>query len=329
MKTKNKISKELENKISMYVVVLSWCMKNLPIISLIPAVLDAFQTYKLMVAEIRSLVKQKTLITTGMSEDKKKTKLLLAEHALFIADAIYAYASKNKNYTLRNEVAFCKSGLEKLRDNLFIEACNTIYDLGMANLADLTPYTIDANTMQTLQTTIDLYTAESPQPTGAIKHRSILTTAIEDKRIEIDDFKESQFDKVVKLLKPDNKSFVDEYFASSKIVDAGIRHKKIIPPVTSDKLASVSGTVKDSKGNPLKGVTCVLIAGDKNYTDVTDKKGLYVFGGVLDGSYTLQVILYGKKMIVVKDMVVKTDEIVVKDFVMENEAGSELAKILK
>jgi hypothetical protein len=199
----------------------------------------------------------------------------------------------------------------------------------MEHLADLAFYNIDGNTMQTLFTSTDLYSQASPLPTGAIKHRGVLSIAIEDKRIEIDDFKESQFDKVVKLLKPDNKSFVDEYFASSKIVDAGMRHKKIIPPVTSDKLASVSGTVKDSKGNPLKDVTCVLIAGDKNYTDVTDKKGLYVFGGVLDGSYTLQVILYGKKMIVVKDMVVKTDEIVVKDFVMENEAGSELAKILK
>jgi hypothetical protein len=142
-------------------------------------------------------------------------------------------------------------------------------------------------------------------------------------------FKKHQFDKAVNLLETSHPMFVIDYHNSSKLIKDGSRHKKIIPPVTSDKLASISGTVKDSKGNLLKGVTCVLIAGDKSYTDVTDKKGLYVFGAVPDGTYTLQVILFGKKMIMVKDMVVKTDEIVEKDFKMEDDAGAELAKILK
>jgi hypothetical protein len=329
MKATNKINKKVENRLSLYLLIINICNNNMAALTFFTGIYDIYLGFKTHVDAFETLIDQKLLITSGLSKDKSNTKRLLAALANRLAAAVHIYATQSDNIILMEMMDFCISDLKYVRDEDLVKLCEKI--LAQANLYApvLIVFGIDANTILTFQTSINLYEGKNPLPKAAIEHRKTLTRLINEKITEITFYKKHQLDRAIILLETSHVAFVSDYRNASRIIKDGTRHKKIIPPVTSDKLASISGTVKDSKGNPLKGVTCVLIAGDKSYTDVTDKKGLYVFGAVPDGTYTLQVILFGKKMIMVKDMVVKTDEIVEKDFKMEDDAGAELAKILK
>jgi hypothetical protein len=105
--------------------------------------------------------------------------------------------------------------------------------------------------------------------------------------------------------------------------------KGAAPHAGSDKLATVSGKIGDAHGNMLAGVTCVLISEGKTYTVITGDDGYYLFEGVIDGTYTLQVMLFGKKLISFENVVLKTNDSLVKDLMMEDEAGNETATKLK
>jgi len=76
--------------------------------------------------------------------------------------------------------------------------------------------------MQTPLTSIILYTDQTAPPTAAIEHRMVLTSAIEEKQIELDDFKKHQMDTAMKLLKPTDITFVSDYKAASKVINTGM-----------------------------------------------------------------------------------------------------------
>ena len=105
--------------------------------------------------------------------------------------------------------------------------------------------------------------------------------------------------------------------------------KGAAPHADSDKLATVSGKISDAHGVALAGVTCILINETKTYTVITGEDGYYIFEGVVDGTYTMQVILYSKKLIRLENVGLKVDDVLVKDFMMEDEAGNELGTKLK
>ena len=315
----NKIDKHLENKISTYLVVLNLLLKNPALMALIPAVSDVFQIFKVKLAELRSLVKQKLLIITGLSRDKKNTKILLADLAEFIASAIHSFAFKSNNYTLLNEVNFTAAKMEKMRDSALIETCNNIYEIGMNHIADLAFYNVDANTMQTLLTSIGLFNDQTALPTAAIEHRKVLTLAIREKQLELDDFKKHQMDTAMKLLKPTDKTFVSDYVAAGRIIDAGMRHKKDVVPVDPDALAYMAGNISDANGDPLEDVSIEVFNEKYHFTADTDEDGDYFVEGIPDGTYTIKISLTGKKTMEMYGIVFRANDEAEENFNMEDE----------
>ena len=320
MKTINKISKRVENTLSMLKVVLSLCTKNVALLMLFTGVFDAYQLFKTKVGELESLVKQKILIITGLSTDKKNTKILLAELAYEIASAIHAFAFKNNDYALMEKVNFTDKKIAYMRDNICIQMCNTIYDLGMANLPDLAPWGIDANTMLTLQTAISLYNDKSTMPTDAIQHRATLTIAIAEKIREITDFKKHQLDVSINRLKSQNKVFVSDYYNEGKVIDSGMRYRKDLPPVlTPDEVGYIAVNVTDKDGNPVEGVTVTLTSGDKVMVDETDEDGEGYHEKVTVGKWTLTIEMYGFQKITVEDLEFVGNDEMEMDFTLEED----------
>jgi hypothetical protein len=303
----------------MYIVVLNLLLKNPALIALIPAVSDVFQSFKVKLAELRSLVKQKVLIITGLSKDKKNTKILLADLADFIAAAIHSFAYKSNNYTLLNEVNYTGSKLSVMRDSTLIETCNNIYEIGMNHLADLAFYNVDANTMQTLLTSITLYNDQTALPVAAIEHRKVLTAAIDEKQIELDDFKKHQMDTAMKLLKPTDKTFFNDYKAAGRIIDAGMRHKKDVVPVDPNAVAYMAGNISDADGNPLEDVTIEVFNEKYHFTTDTDEDGDYFVEGIPDGTYTIKISSIGKKTMEMYGIVFRANDEAEENFNIEDE----------
>lgn len=304
----------MENKMSMFKVVLFLCEQNLALLALFVSINDLYLLFKQKINELDSLAQQKLLITTGLSVDKKNMKKQLAYLTERIAGAIHSYADGEGNSTLAHEVNYSSTKLKYLRDSAMIEVCRNIYNIAIANATNISGFGIDAVMLQTFVTAIDLFENKSPQPTEAREHGATLTATIKIKSMELSLFLKNRFDKAIHLLTANDPNFVTDYFNSRKIVNAGIRHEKVSEE--PEKMAYMRGNITDADGNLLEGVQVVIANDAFNYTDETDEDGDYLHEAIAGGKYTVTISLEDYKTITEVVEFATNDETVM-DFVME------------
>lgn len=311
-----KISKVIANKMSMFKVVLLLCEQNLAILALFTEINNIYILFRQLITDLDSLVTQKLIMTTGLSQGKKELKKQLVDMALCVAGSIHAYASKVKDTNLQHESDYNFTRLSRMRDNEFTDTCTSIYNLAMANATNIAGYGADATLLQTYQAAVSLYDTTSPAPLNAIEHNAMLNTSIAAKEKEIRDFLNEQFDRVIPLLKQSNPEFVDEYFKSRKIFDFGIRHKKTTEE--PEAMAYMTGKITDTDGNILEDVTVDLISDTVSYSDTTDEDGDFLHEAINSGKYTMTVSGAGFKTQKTEIEFAANDEIL-KDIVLEKD----------
>jgi hypothetical protein len=310
------IGKRLENRVSMYKVVLFLCQNNLAVLNALASIKAVYLLFESLVSKLNNLIQQKVLITTGLAKDKQVTKLLLADLTYKIGAAVYSYAFSIGDNTLMDKVNHTLTYLQKVRDNVLIEICKNYYDLGTANAANILGYGIDDNMLLTLSTSIDLFEDKMPQPREAIEHRVTLTTQIRQKDKEITNLLNKSFDKAIVILKQNNPTFVSDYYNSRKIFDDGLRHKK--PVEKPEQIAYLMGNITDIDGMPMPDALLELVGKTITYNTETDDDGDYLFEGILSGDYKLTITFFGKKTITIELTFEANDE-VSRDFTMETD----------
>jgi len=298
----------------MYKVLLFLCEQNLSVLALFSSINNLYILFKQMLTDLDSLVQQKLLITTGLSVDKKNMKSQLAEMAERVAGAIHAYADDTGNNELMHQVNFSSKKLARMRDVAMGETCRIIYTLATANAANISGYGIDANMLQTFDTSISLYENKSPQPTEAREHGATLTKAIADKEKEIRIFLKNRFDKAIHILAPGNPAFVSDYFNSRKVIDAGLRHQIVIED--PEEMAYMRGSIADTEGNPLEDAKITIANDTLSYVDETDEDGDYLHEAIASGKYTVTISMDGYKSITEEIEFAANDEIL-RDYEME------------
>ncbi|HVS29866.1 MAG TPA: TonB-dependent receptor [Thermoanaerobaculia bacterium] len=102
-----------------------------------------------------------------------------------------------------------------------------------------------------------------------------------------------------------------------------------LPMSAQDFRGTISGTVTDSTGGVLPGVTVTVTNAATNIasTTVTDAKGFYRVPFLLSGSYRAEAQLEGLKTAVRRDIVVRISENITADFVMEAGGMSEVISV--
>lgn len=312
-----KINKKVENKVSMYKVVLFLCEQNLTLMGLFVAINNLFILFKQKVNEIDSLIQQKLIITTGLSVDKKNMKKQLADLTERVAGAVHAYADSISDNSLMHEVHYSVWSLLKMRDTALIDVCKNIYNIANANAANIAGFGVDAVMLQTFNTSIGLFENKSPQPTEAREHSAMLTVVIQQKEKEIDTFLKNRLDKSINMLKTSDPNFVKEFFNARQVIDLGIRHLKT-KEETIEEMANLSGNISDADGNPIEDAIIELHKDDQVITTEPDEDGDYVHEAIPSGRYKVKVTCYGYLPIEEEMDFNKSDERE-KDFVLEKD----------
>jgi hypothetical protein len=313
-----KIKKRLENKMSMYKIVLFLCLTNSNTLALFQAINDVFLKFKNLVEDHESLFQQKLLLSLGLSKDKKATKVLLAKLAYKIGGALHSYAFNNNDIVLMETVHFTESQLRNMRDYDFIEVCKGYDILANDNISNISGYNIDSVVLQTFSAAIALFEDKSPKPIGAIKHGATLTLAIEDKDREITEYLENSLDKAIVNLPDLYDSVIQDYFNSRKITDAGIHHENTETQQIPEELAYFGCNITDTDNNALEEVNVELKSEANTYTDATDEDGDAYIEGIEAGQYILTISLTGKKTITSTMEFISNDEITLV-FILEDE----------
>ena len=215
----NILTARQESKNNMYDVVIIQCDANSAIVNTNAALASAFAEFKTIAANINTAAQSSAAVTTGLATDKKVSKNTLSRTASIIAGQIFAYAAKNKNNELKEAVNFSATDLRRLKDGELVPRCQTIHDLGTANLAVLADYGVTNAALTGLQTEIQAYAESVPKPRAALTDRSTVKLNIKNLFKEADALLVEQMDKLVETMSKTEPDFVNTYKSARVIID--------------------------------------------------------------------------------------------------------------
>ncbi len=213
-----------ENKLSMYISVQTVVKKHNTVWSGLPAYVTAFGEFEGVIQSIQDtrLVQEGDI--SGVPKDKAQAKEAAIQKAIEVASAVYAYAAKNNNNTLKGKVNYSVSELRKSRDTVLIDRLQVIHNEANNIVGSLGDYGIDAADLTALQGLIDAYENLVEEPRGAITNRSEATAALPGLFDQGDGLLNEQLDKLMEQFKQNNPKFYVRYFNTRLIIDLGVRH---------------------------------------------------------------------------------------------------------
>jgi DNA repair exonuclease SbcCD ATPase subunit len=247
---------------------------NASIIADNPAFQTAFNKFKANIAAIQSVAQQKSAALTGVAADKANARQALCKLTANIAGFVYAYAAANQNETLKQEMNFSLTALQRTRDEALAPRCQNIHDKAAANLDALADYGVKKAHLTNLQTAINDYSSKTMNPRAAISGRKTATTNLAALFKENDRILKDQLDKLIEQFREAHPDFVQTYHSTREIVE---------PPTTTTQLR---GIVTDkSAGTPIKNATVTIVELGKS--TLTGAPGKYSFKSIPNGQYTV------------------------------------------
>lgn len=184
--------------------------ENTEIIAAVPAfptMLGRLKTFNEQIADAAAI--QETP-RTGVAKDKQARKTELIENALKVIKPSRAHASEVNDNTLRDEVDYSVTDLNRLRDEQLAPRCQSIHDRAAALLDAMKQYGLTSAKLAALQTAIENYSAETPKPRAARAEISVQTDNLEtlfseSKKVLI------QMDDMIDNFADDHPDFVAKY----------------------------------------------------------------------------------------------------------------------
>lgn len=148
---------------------------NTIIIAVVLAFQTAYTKLKAFNAQIIALGGGQEAPRTGVAADKKTLKKALCDTALKVAKPTRAYATETGDNTLRDEVDYAFTDLNRLRDDQIAPRCQIVHDRAAANLAALAIYGVTTEKLENLQNAIDNSSEATPKPRTARADRAVQT----------------------------------------------------------------------------------------------------------------------------------------------------------
>jgi len=267
------------NRANMIRVTIQYCTDNTSATSGIPAFAPVLNTASNKLLLIDQLDQIAMGTTTGVTLDTKALRTAMTDLSLRCSGAVVAYATSINNNTLKAQVNFTESDLNRMKKEEVDDVCQTIHDVTNANIANAQNYGISGTDVSDLQTTINLYRTAVQNPRQAIISKNDSKKQIKNLIDEvIKTIFKGQMDKMVNTLKNSNPNFVNKYFDARTIIDLG---------KTTGKLR---GTVKDRPGTPISGVAIILkitSQADIAYQTLTDDTGIFGIANIKPGNYDI------------------------------------------
>ena len=164
---------------------------------------------------------------TGVTKDKEKVQNYVAGKAIKIAQAVYAFASFTGNNKLKDRVSYSPTMLKYSRDSVIVNMLNVILSAGKQNLSELEMYGVAQADIDELETLIDNIANTLEDPRQAITNRARATDELKKNFREVQKTLKEQLDKLMIQFKDTSYAFYKQYHNARKIIDLGIRHRKL------------------------------------------------------------------------------------------------------
>jgi len=269
---------------------------NANIVAAVPALVSLIVLFKGVIASILNAAQLADVNLTGIAEDKGSAKTHLALTASDFADIIGSFASTAKNATLKQEVNYSYSKLERMRDEALAPVCRIIHDRAQENLDALRDFGITPQKLAAFDTAINDYAAKTPNTRTAIVNRRTQTANLRELFKQLDDILINRMDGLMKNFRTSHPDFYNAYLAAREIID------------THTTVTQLKGTVFDSEDKPLKGAIVTIVELGKSAK--TNTKGEYSFKPAENGTFTLKIEKEGYAPYQKEELEIKTGHII-------------------
>lgn len=219
------MTKNQENKRTMYEAVLSLLAANSALITPIPAFATSQTDFQNAVAKIESKSQEYNQATVGKAAMKNEALQNLIDAVMVMTSALSAYAQKQGNTVLKQKAFQNVSGLQRMRDTEVITRANEVLTLVNANTANLTDYGVTAAMITDFQQKIASFNTAVGEKESSVAERSGARESLSDLFRKADAILSEEIDQFVTSLKSTAPQFHTEYFAARMVKDIGLRHK--------------------------------------------------------------------------------------------------------
>lgn len=299
------------NLLSMYRTVNAVCMANGLSLAKVKAFDDAFNLLKAKLAEILAVANQQMEVLTGIAEDKQVQKRELAKIAAMIAGVVKGFALGNSNLQLAAEVNFSESGLASMKEEDLLSNAKNIHGKATGNLIALGDFGINQTLLDQLDTSITAFADIKPAPASAKVTKEALTDKLNVLFDEANVILKEQMDNTGKIFSVLDANFYELYKGSRKIIDRGGRtvNTGLLKGTVKGKLA-----MTDIENMPLADVLLQLI--ELNLVVVSNVQGVFDFGDLDAGKYTLKASKQGYADVIMQELEIIKGEDKVLDLVL-------------
>ena len=222
-----------ENKFSMYLVVQKVLTAHQGMWNGTPAFVTANTAFNNVINAISTAAQKQMKGSSGATLDKLDAKKAMIDKAIDIKSAVIAYASANKNNTLKEKMEKSRSDMESMRDTLIGDFCQLVYNEASPLAAQLVSYGVTAGELSALQTAINAYKALIGAPRVSIGEESSATLELDGLFGQGDALLKDQIDKLMEGFASSQLEFYARYQSGRIIVNntGGGEVKPEVPPV--------------------------------------------------------------------------------------------------
>ena len=213
------MTKNEENKLSMYGGVSTLLEENQQIIDQVPA-LQAVQTrLDTGIEDIKARNEEHQTVAEGAADKKDNLKFDMIDEVKAVSGPLSSYAAVAEDEELLAIVNISKSVLRRLRDTQALARARTIYDRAETLLPELADYLIDETDLGELKASMDAYDSALGNRETVSGVKTAARQALSDAFDTVDHILYNILDPLMELFHKKNRDFYNQYHSNRVIKD--------------------------------------------------------------------------------------------------------------
>lgn len=200
----------------------------------VPALAAALTSLAGIVTSVYAMLADYELVITGIAEQKRLTRISLANVTYSIVKPVQAYAKATNNSVLANEMKTSLSALKKIGYVSLINKINGWINIVSPLVPALSAYGVDAALFNQWLTKRDALKDLLGAPKAAIDEHTLLGTKIETTMKQAMTITKEQIDDLVAVLMQTQPSYYNRYRRTRRISSPATRHTKLRAEVTDE-----------------------------------------------------------------------------------------------
>lgn len=272
-----------EAKLNMFNTVIALCDGNSAIIALVVAFQNSFNVFKTTVSAITTAAAQLEVPGKGLTVSKKSAKKTLAEFGAGVAGMVFAYASKEEDEELKEEMRISFSDINNAKDDEVGLICGNIYATANGLVAVLGDYGVTAALLLSFNDAIADYGSKAPKPSLNRSQKKAIRQGMNTLFKDADKVLKEQMDKTVVNFKLNGNAEFNGFYEAARVV---------IDPGTYNTVVRLE-VVNKANSMPLRNVRSQHLGSVGSRRSST--KGIVIYKDVAEGNNKFRLRLKGFK----------------------------------